>query len=228
VVAGPLAVVYGYVIWRLGLRIAVERVWWRLHEAVTRTRELADRIATRDFDTAQKMRGTAFIEMAQLFESLSRALPSADAARLRQDPGSSPRRIAVLNVGGLAPGMNAAARAAARLGLQRGHTVLGVNGSFGGLIDGDVRELAWGDVSGWIIEGGTERGISRHGRRSKTSTPSGAVWSGTASTACSSSAAGTPSRRPARCAPSATATRRSRSRRSCCRPPSTTTSPPPR
>ena len=126
-----------------------------LHEAVTRTRELADRITTRDFDTAQKMRGDGFIEMVQLFESLSRALPDTD-----RDP--SPRsRIAVLNVGGLAPGMNAAARAAVRLGLHRGHTMLGVDGSFRGLVAGDVRELAWGDVSDWTGAGGAELGISR-------------------------------------------------------------------
>jgi 6-phosphofructokinase 1 len=126
-----------------------------LHEAVTRTRELADRITARDFDTAQKMRGDGFIEMVQLFESLSRALP--DTHR-----DSSPRsRIAVLNVGGLAPGMNAAARAAVRLGLHRGHTMLGVDGSFRGLVAGDVRELAWGDVSDWTGAGGAELGISR-------------------------------------------------------------------
>ncbi|MDT0349217.1 6-phosphofructokinase [Pseudonocardia charpentierae] len=126
-----------------------------LHEAVTRTRELADRITARDFDTAQKMRGDGFTEMVQLFESLSRALPDTDR-------DSSPRsRIAVLNVGGLAPGMNAAARAAVRLGLHRGHTMLGVDGSFRGLVAGDVRELAWGDVSDWTGAGGAELGISR-------------------------------------------------------------------
>ena len=56
--------------------------------------------------------------------------------------------IAIVNVGGLAPGMNAAARAAVRLGLTRGHTMLGVNGSLQGLIDDDVRELDWADVDG--------------------------------------------------------------------------------
>ena len=57
--------------------------------------------------------------------------------------------------------MNAAARAAVRLGLHRGHTMLGVHGSFRGLIDGDVRELQWGDVEGWTSRGGAELGISR-------------------------------------------------------------------
>jgi 6-phosphofructokinase 1 len=71
-------------------------------------------------------------------------------------------RIALLHVGGLAPGMNAAAAAAVRLGLDRGHTMLGINGSFRGLMEGDVRELTWGDVEGWTIRGGAELGISRH------------------------------------------------------------------
>ena len=58
--------------------------------------------------------------------------------------------------------MNAVAGAAVRLGLDRGHTMLGVDGSFRGLIDGDVRELQWGDVEGWSSLGGAELGISRH------------------------------------------------------------------
>jgi 6-phosphofructokinase 1 len=148
-----------------------------LNAAVTQTRELADRIASRDFDAAQKMRGEGFIEMAELFDALAHALPSAlterptgrtrpgnSAATARSDPrprSRPPVRLALLNIGGLAPGMNAAARAAVRLGLQRGHTMLGVDGSFRGLVEGDVRELAWGDVSGWTWEGGAKLGISR-------------------------------------------------------------------
>ena len=125
-----------------------------LEEAVARTHKLADKIAARDFDTAQTMRGEGFIELARLFESISRALPTA-RAEARQS------RIAVLNVGGLAAGMNAAARAAVRLGLHRGHTMLGVHGSFRGLVEGDVQELRWGRVR--VDErGGARLGISRH------------------------------------------------------------------
>ena len=47
-----------------------------LNEAVTRTHELADRIAARDFGAAQKMRGEGFIELAGLFDELAHALPS--------------------------------------------------------------------------------------------------------------------------------------------------------
>jgi 6-phosphofructokinase 1 len=39
--------------------------------------------------------------------------------------------------------------------------MLGVRGSFRGLMDSDVRELKWGDVEGWSSLGGAELGISR-------------------------------------------------------------------
>ena len=126
-----------------------------LMECVARTRELADRIAARDYDTALVMRGDRYTEMVHVFHSISRALPSTIKAKDR------PTRIALLNVGGLAPGMNAVAGAAVRLGLDRGHTMLGVRGSFRGLMDADVRELQWGDVEGWSSLGGAELGISR-------------------------------------------------------------------
>jgi 6-phosphofructokinase 1 len=127
-----------------------------LMECVARTRELAERIEARDYDTALLMRGDRYTEMIHVFNSISRALPST--ARTKQRP----TRIALLNVGGLAPGMNAVAGAAVRLGLDRGHTMLGVNGSFRGLMDGDVQELTWGDVEGWTSLAGAELGISRH------------------------------------------------------------------
>ena len=38
--------------------------------------------------------------------------------------------------------MNAAVRAAVRLGLDRGHVVLGVRNGFRGLIEGEVQSLA--------------------------------------------------------------------------------------
>ena len=134
-----------------GNRVAKEP----LMECVARTRELAERIAARDHDTALMMRGDSYTETMHVFRSLSQALPSAETRR-------RDTRIAVLHVGGLAPGMNAVAGAAVRLGLDRGYTMLGVNGSFGGLMDGDVRELQWGDVEGWSGLGGAELGISRH------------------------------------------------------------------
>jgi 6-phosphofructokinase 1 len=125
-----------------------------LMESVAQTRRLSELIDAKDYDTALTMRGDSYTEMVHVFHSISHALPNVN----RKGKAS---RIAVVNVGGLAPGMNAAARAAVRLGLQRGHAMLGVYGSLRGLIDGDVRELHWGDVEGWTSRGGAELGISR-------------------------------------------------------------------
>ncbi len=125
-----------------------------LMESVAKTHELASLIAAKDYDTALTLRGDSYTELSHVFHSISHALPA-----VRLNAKSS--RIAVLNVGGLAPGMNAAARVAIRLGLHRGHTVLGVKGSFAGLVENDVQELQWGDVEGWSSRGGAELGISR-------------------------------------------------------------------
>ena len=58
-------------------------------------------------------------------------------------------RIAVLNAGALAPGMNTTARAAIRFGLDQGHSMIGVRNSFEGLANGEIEELNWMSVSGW-------------------------------------------------------------------------------
>ncbi len=59
------------------------------------------------------------------------------------------------------PGMNAAARAAVRLGIAKGrtHAELMVPGR--DLPDNQVRELTWDDVEGWAFHGGAELGTRR-------------------------------------------------------------------
>ncbi|TKV56338.1 6-phosphofructokinase [Nakamurella flava] len=125
-----------------------------LMESVAQTRALADAIAAKDFNTAMAMRGNEFTEMEHIFHAISHALPTVTRKR-------KSTRLGILNVGGLAPGMNAVARAAVRLGLDRGHTMVGISNSFQGLVDDEVRELQWGDVEGWTSRGGAELGISR-------------------------------------------------------------------
>jgi 6-phosphofructokinase 1 len=71
------------------------------------------------------------------------------------------RRLLVLHCGGPAPGMNTAVRAATRLALESGHTVLAAQHGFRGLFSGDVKELDWMSVHGWVGKGGAELGTSR-------------------------------------------------------------------
>lgn len=69
--------------------------------------------------------------------------------------------MGVLTSGGDAPGMNAAVRAAVRLGVQRGLRMYGVYGGFRGLMDNNIRELAGRDVGNIIHLGGTMLGSAR-------------------------------------------------------------------
>jgi len=57
--------------------------------------------------------------------------------------------------------MNNSVRTAVRLGLDRGYTTLAIKNGFLGLHDGDVREMGWMDVSGWVSDGGAEIGTNR-------------------------------------------------------------------
>ena len=125
-----------------------------LMEAVARTREIPTLISAGDYEGAMAARGSSFREMVRVFDGIAHAKPA--------NPAEESARIAVLHAGGLAPGMNTAVRAAVRFGISRGHTMLGVRGSFQGLIDGKIEQLSWGDVEGWVAIGGAELGTSRH------------------------------------------------------------------
>lgn len=124
-----------------------------LVEAVARTREVAGLISAGDYPAAMARRGDSFVTMAGLFTELS------EPSRLAAEPGG--RRIGVIHAGGLAPGMNTAARAAVRLGISRGYTMLGIHDGFPGLRDGRVTELTWGDVEAWTADGGANLGLRR-------------------------------------------------------------------
>ena len=75
--------------------------------------------------------------------------------------GRQMRRIAVLTSGGDAPGMNAAVRAAVRVGLDRGCETFGVRHGFTGLMTGDFIALGARSVGGIIQQGGTILGSTR-------------------------------------------------------------------
>lgn len=71
------------------------------------------------------------------------------------------KRIAVLTSGGDAPGMNAAIRAVARVGLDKGWEVFGVERGYAGLVAGQFVPLGPRDVGGIIQRGGTLLGTAR-------------------------------------------------------------------
>jgi len=70
-------------------------------------------------------------------------------------------RIALLTSGGDAPGMNAALRAAAKVGLSLGLEVLGVEDGYRGLIDGRFRPIDLRELDDNARRGGTVLGTAR-------------------------------------------------------------------
>ena len=139
-------------------------------EQVAATRAIKDLVAARDYEAAVRSRGGSFAQMISIFETMSTPPELSPAvlgglhheadAQGQTEPAEG-KRVAIVHAGGLAPGMNTAARAAVRLGLDHGMTMLGVRGGFPGLLDGNVNELSWDDVEGWVGDGGAELGTRR-------------------------------------------------------------------
>ncbi len=125
-----------------------------LIEAVAATRNVGKLIEAKDFDAATAARGNSFEKMMRINSILSEP-PQTDIIP------EGAKRIAIVHAGGLAPGMNTAARAAVRIGLDAGVEMLGVQGSFRGLAEGAVEPLTWSDVEGWAFKGGAELGTRR-------------------------------------------------------------------
>jgi 6-phosphofructokinase 1 len=70
-------------------------------------------------------------------------------------------RVAVLTGGGDCPGLNAVIRAVTRRTLDRGGEVMGVRGGWSGLIEGELVQLGYREISGILPRGGTIIGTTR-------------------------------------------------------------------
>ncbi|MCJ7701536.1 MAG: 6-phosphofructokinase [Anaerolineales bacterium] len=126
-----------------------------LMECVQKTHDVADAIAAKDYVKAMELRSSSFTDAFRTLRTMVRALPHPPA------PGKKRFRIAMLNAGAPAPGMNTASRAVARLGLDEGHIMFGIHNGFEGLAAGEVQELDWMSMAGWASIGGSELGTSR-------------------------------------------------------------------
>ncbi len=70
-------------------------------------------------------------------------------------------RVGMLTGGGDCPGLNAVIRAVCRRLWEDGHETVGVLNGWRGMIDGDLRELGYDEISGILPKGGTIIGTSR-------------------------------------------------------------------
>lgn len=126
-----------------------------LMECVQKTQSVAEAIASQDFERAMELRGGSFKEQFQIQRTLIRALPHPP------NPEKRRLRLAILTDGAPAPGMNTAVRAAVRMAIDQGHTVLAVKNGFEGFITAELEEYNWMSVHGWGSTGGSKLGVSR-------------------------------------------------------------------
>ena len=65
--------------------------------------------------------------------------------------------------GGDSPGMNGFVRAVIRMSIARGCEAYAIYEGYEGLVQGGdlIKEMEWGDVRGWLSEGGTLIGTAR-------------------------------------------------------------------
>lgn len=127
-----------------------------LAQCLQKTREATEAVHNGYFDKAMDLRGRSFKEAFRTVRTLVRAFPH------EPEPDRRRLRIGVMNGGAPAPGMNTAVRAAVRLGLDKGHAVLGIYNGFRGLIQGEITEFNWMSVNGWTNMGGSELGTNRY------------------------------------------------------------------
>ncbi|XP_067386056.1 ATP-dependent 6-phosphofructokinase, muscle type isoform X1 [Emydura macquarii macquarii] len=123
-----------------------------LMECVQVTKDVTTAMNERRFEDAVKLRGRSFQNNWNVYKLL---------AHVRPPTTKSGYNLAVMNVGAPAAGMNAAVRAAVRIGLIHGHKMLAVHDGFDGLAHGQVEEIGWGGVGGWTGLGGSKLGTKR-------------------------------------------------------------------
>ena len=133
-----------------------------LMECVKKTRAIDTAMKTCDFDRALELRGRSFKRNMELL----RRLESCQNPDCGSDDVLSPTpvrqfRFAIMNVGAPAAGMNSCNRACVRLLLYKGHTVLGINNGFSGLLEDDITNMTWDLVDDWSAEGGSNLGTNR-------------------------------------------------------------------
>ena len=133
-----------------------------LMKCVEKTQAVTKAMAEKNWELAIQLRGKSFCSQLQTFRLLSRLKPPADPAR-----AVTGYRLAVINIGSPCCGMNAAVRSFTRNCLNAGHWPLGVRDGVEGLARGDVMELSWSDVSGWVVQGGSLLGTKRSLPRGK-------------------------------------------------------------
>uniref|UniRef100_A0A7E4W9K3 ATP-dependent 6-phosphofructokinase n=1 Tax=Panagrellus redivivus TaxID=6233 RepID=A0A7E4W9K3_PANRE len=129
-----------------------------LMECVARTQAVQKAMDSKDWELAVKLRGRSFQRNLDTYRLLTKLHTPKEKDNLS---GGKSFNFAVMNVGAPAGGMNAAVRSFVRMGLYHHCNIFGVHNSFDGLAEGQLKKMEWGDVSNWVMHGGSFLGTQK-------------------------------------------------------------------
>ncbi|XP_076035217.1 ATP-dependent 6-phosphofructokinase isoform X3 [Oratosquilla oratoria] len=138
---------------------------------VLKTQAVARAMSDRQWEQAVQMRGRSFQRNLDTYKMLTRLKPP----KLAEGAGGLVRQntiwdrdallggfnLAVMHIGAPACGMNAAIRSFVRNCIYRGDVVYGVHDGIDGLVEGNIQEMTWSEVTGWVGQGGAFLGTKR-------------------------------------------------------------------
>ncbi|CAO1400037.1 unnamed protein product [Diamesa hyperborea] len=131
-----------------------------LMECVERTQAVAKAMAEKKFELAVELRGRSFVRNLETYKMLTRLKPPKDAFDA-SGKGKEGYILGIMHIGAPACGMNAAVRSFVRNSIYRGDTVYGIHDGIEGLVSGHITKMNWGDVTGWVGQGGAYLGTKR-------------------------------------------------------------------
>ena len=122
---------------------------------VEKTQAVAKAMHDKEWQKAVDLRGKSFARNLDTYKMLTRHKTKALAE------GLPSYNFAVAHIGAPCCGMNAAVRSFVRNAIAGGHKVFGVHNGIEGLINGNVDEMKWNEVTGWVPQGGALLGTKR-------------------------------------------------------------------
>lgn len=125
-----------------------------LVEVVEKSQAVGELIENGRFAEAQSLRGESFRRSLDLVKTFTRIEPA------EKDHGEG--CIGILTGGADAPGMNTTVSIAARCLLNQGLRVAGIQDAFQGFSRGELQDLEWNELIGWVNRPGSELGTARH------------------------------------------------------------------
>merc|ERR1719295_212780 len=137
-----------------------------LMACVEKTQAVTKAMEAKNWELAVQLRGKSFQRNLETYRMLTRVNPvfgpDIDGVRPPAEKGEKTGwNLAVMHIGAPCCGMNAAVRSFTRNCIYSGNNPIGIHNGIDGLVAGEVQDIAWADVNGWVAEGGALLGTKR-------------------------------------------------------------------